>query len=400
MSQGRQSPDADDLFSESRMSFGDHLEELRLHLWRAIGGFGVALVFSFFIGSWVMQFIARPVEIELNRFYDDRVVKVLNNLQDDPNRDENRPTPFIRQTFVRQQLMDALNPDKPAEEVSAYPRPHMEGEKKPQEEDSGIPFVPNLGALIGVGQNPEGGAGGPEGRPPLKEADVVTLWISHKEPLKEVALLQEAQRIVGRRPLLATMNIQEGLVVYFMVCLVTGLVLGSPWIFYQLWTFVAAGLYPHEKRYVHVYGTLSLGLFLGGVLLCEFAVMPKAVQALLWFNEWLGLEPDLRLNEWLSFAIWMPVVFGVSFQTPLIMLFLERIGILTVDTYRGHRKIAWFLMAIFAAVITPSTDPISMCLMWIPMCFLFELGIWMCTLRPRTPDFDIDVPDSEEMVGV
>jgi sec-independent protein translocase protein TatC len=396
MSHGQQTPDPEDLFADTRMSFGDHLEELRTHLWRAIGGFGIAVFVSFFFGSWVLQFIARPVEVSLNRFYDNRVAKVLSDLQQDPNREENRPTEFVQLSFVRKQLIDALNPDKPAEEVSAFPRPHLEGAKTPQGEDSGIPFMPNLGGLFG-GQNPE--AGGPEG-PPIKQSDLVTLWISHKEPLKEVALLQDAQRVVGRRPLLATMNIQEGLVVYFMVCLVCGLVLGSPWIFYQLWAFVAAGLYPHEKRYVHVYGTLSLGLFVGGVILCEFAVMPKAVEALLWFNEWLGLEPDLRLNEWLSFAIWMPVVFGLSFQTPLVMLFLERIGILTVDTYRRHRRIAWFLMAIFAAVITPSTDPISMCLMWVPMCFLFELGIWMCKLKPRQSDFDIDVPDSEEMVEV
>ena len=63
-------------------------------------------------------------------------------------------------------------------------------------------------------------------------------------------------------------------------------------------------------------------------------MIPKAIEALLWFNEWLGIKPDLRFNEWLGFAIMMPIVFGVSFQLPLVMMFLERIGILTVEMYR------------------------------------------------------------------
>ena len=65
------------------------------------------------------------------------------------------------------------------------------------------------------------------------------------------------------------------------VCIVTGLVLGSPWIFWQIWMFVAAGLYPHEKRYVNIYLPFSLFLFLGGVFICQFFVIPKALEALL-----------------------------------------------------------------------------------------------------------------------
>ena len=140
---------------------------------------------------------------------------------------------------------------------------------------------------------------------------------------------------------LSALSVQEALVVYFKVSLVAGLVIASPWVFWQIWSFIAAGLYPHEKKLVHVYLPMSLGLFLGGVLLCQFFVMPQAVAAMLWFNEWLGMSPDLRLNEWLSFAIWMPVVFGISFQTPLVMLFMGKLGIVNVEWFRSKRKIAW-----------------------------------------------------------
>src|SRR5206468_4210814 len=183
-----------------------------------------------------------------------------------------------------------------------------------------------------------------------------------------------------------------------MVC---GIVLGSPWILWQIWSFVAVGLYPHEKRPIYVYLPFSLGLFLSGVLVCQFLVLPKAIEALLWFNEWLDWEPELRLNDWLGFAVWMPVVFGVSFQTPLVMLLLERLGLLSVAGFRRKRRLAWFLMAIFAAVITPSTDYISMLYLWLPMGCLYELGIWLCWYAPRPPDpVDLELTDTGEIIEV
>jgi sec-independent protein translocase protein TatC len=152
-------------------------------------------------------------------------------------------------------------------------------------------------------------------------------------------------------------------------------------VFYHIWAFVAAGLYPNEKKLVHVYLPFSLALFLGGVVICQFAVMPRAVEAMLWFNEWLDLDATLRLEEWLSFALLMPVVFGLSFQTPLVMMFAHKIGVITVDMYREKRRIAWFSMSIFAALITPSVDPVSMLFLWVPMGCLYELGILLCVYQ-------------------
>ena len=69
------------------------------------------------------------------------------------------------------------------------------------------------------------------------------------------------------------------------------------------------------------------------MLLCQFVVLPGAVKALLAFNEWLGFDPDIRLNEWLGLALILPLVFGISFQTPLVMIFLNRIGMFTAQDY-------------------------------------------------------------------
>src|SRR5262249_17990885 len=157
---------------------------------------------------------------------------------------------------------------------------------------------------------------------------------------------------------------------YIKVCLACGFVLGSPWIFMQIWAFVAAGLYAHEKKLVNVYLPISVVLFVAGALVCQFWVIPRALQALLWFNYWLKLEPDIRFNEWLGFAIMLPVLFGLSFQLPMIMLFLERVGIMTADTYVSKWRISFFVIHVFAALVTP-VDAISMESLALAMCGLY-----------------------------
>ena len=177
--------------------------------------------------------------------------------------------------------------------------------------------------------------------------------------------------------------------VYFKVALACGLVVSSPWVFWQIWSFLAAGLYPHEKRSVHVYLPVSLSLFLAGVFLCEFLVIPRAVEWLLWFNEWIDLKPEVRLNEWIGFATLLPVFCGLAFQTPLAMLFLVRIGLIGSDFFRRHRRVAYFVLFVIAA-LGPGGDALSLIYLAVPMCLLYELGIRLCdwAARPAIPDED------------
>jgi sec-independent protein translocase protein TatC len=177
-------------------------------------------------------------------------------------------------------------------------------------------------------------------------------------------------------------------------------VLASPWVFWQLWSFVAAGLYPTEKRLVNYWLPMSLGLFLTGVFLCQFAVIPRSIGALLWFNEWLGIAPDLRLSEWLSLAIWLPVIFGLAFQTPLVMLVLERIGIMSVRTYLSYWRAAVFILAVVTLIIVPTTDVITWFALWLPMVGLYFLGIYLCSLAKKRRPAEFDVSDSDELVEV
>ncbi len=104
---------------------------------------------------------------------------------------------------------------------------------------------------------------------------------------------------------------------------------------------------------------------------------PLTLKFLLQFNVWLNIEPTMRITDWMSFATILPLVFGVAFQTPLIMLFLERIGILTADDFRAKRKLAILVIVAAAAILTPGPDVFSQAALAVPMIALYELGILM-----------------------
>jgi sec-independent protein translocase protein TatC len=320
--------DHDDVFAASRMTFGEHIEDLRAHLWRAIKGLGVALVVGFLIGSYVLEFMTVQVTEQLTVFQQRRIENTWEKLKSDPDLQKlNEPRVVNHEVNIR---------------ALAF---HL-GLPAPKEEWASLP--------------------------------------TRIRPLEEAIQLDQ-DFLALKPPRLVVMSPTEGIVVFMKVCLATAFVLASPWIFFQLWSFVAAGLYPAEKRLIHLFLPFSVILFLAGVALCQFIVIPAAVGYLLEINEWLGFQPDLRLTEWLGFAVFLPLVFGISFQTPLVMLVLQRIGIVPLESFRRKRKLAWFLLAVFAAVITPTPDPINMMFLAVPMGFLYELGIALCRFLPGGP---------------
>ena len=371
-------PDSEDYFSETRMSFGDHLEELRLHLWRAIAGFMVGLVLGLVVGERVLYLIRVPVETELekywDRYYKNKRVEVMAMLR---HHTLEEGQPITMDLRIRKSDWQKLQ------------------NKEVKDKQAPLDIIPQLDPILEKLRIKEWAN---------LQHDKDDSWVDVKaeitNPLEVFSAVKELEPIIGRRASLTTLNAQEGLLVWFKVSMVAGFVIASPWIFYQMWSFIAAGLYPHEKRYVNLFLPISIGLFLAGVALCQLYVIPKAVGAFLWFNEWLQLEPDFRLNEWLGFAILMPLVFGLSFQTPLVMLFMERVGFVSVDSLRRKRGIAWFLLALFSAIVLPSFDIPSMLCLWLPLGVLYELGIVLCVVLPKPPAFDPDLSDSDELIEV
>lgn len=180
-----------------------------------------------------------------------------------------------------------------------------------------------------------------------------------------------------------SLGVTEPFFVWLKAGLLGGLTLAAPFVFYELWAFVAAGLYPHEKKYVHLFLPVSLMLFAAGVLMAFFFVFSPVLEFLFTFNSSLNIAPEIRIGEWLSFAMFLPLGFGVAFQLPLVMLFVNRIGLVSVQTYLAKWRIAIMVIFVLSMFLTPA-DPISMLLLAVPLTGLYFLGIGMCVLMPRT----------------
>jgi sec-independent protein translocase protein TatC len=193
--------------------------------------------------------------------------------------------------------------------------------------------------------------------------------------------IAELHGLISQSQKPVTLKVEEGFMTYLKLSGVAGLLLSSPWIFYQVWMFVAAGLYSHERRYVYVYGGLSLLLFLFGVVFCYYLVFPFVLRFLISFNTSLGLVLQPRLSEWVTFAIMLPLMFGISFQLPLVMLFLERLQVLNTQAYLEYWRFAVLAISFISMIFTPA-DPISMLLMMLPLIGLYFFGIALCRYNP------------------
>jgi sec-independent protein translocase protein TatC len=182
------------------------------------------------------------------------------------------------------------------------------------------------------------------------------------------------------------LNAQEAFMIWMKAAIMTGLFLASPYVFYQIWVFVAAGLYPHEKHYVYLYLPISMALFFGGASLAFVFVFDPVLDFLFTFNRGMNADFDPRIGEWLSFVLILPIGFGISFQLPLVMLFLNRIGVASLDFYIQQWRIAILIICVVSMVLTPA-DPVSMLLMAAPLSLLYVLGILMCKYMParRSP---------------
>jgi sec-independent protein translocase protein TatC len=325
-------PTDQDLFAEEQtmatMSFGEHIEELRVRLILALLGLVVGVIVVFLppldIASHVMRSMEAPAKAALDAFYKQQYDDKVKHAED-----EKAQTPQLHATIPADEFARVLR-----EVFPQLPQPDLTALKEKSID------LPLRFSAAGVIRTIQGGT------------------------------VQIDQSLVSLAPL-------ETLTIFFMVALVSGLVLASPWVFYQVWAFVAAGLYRHEQAYVKKFLPFSLGLFLAGVFLCFFLVLPITLTFLLQFNVYLGVAPTLRLSEWMSFATLLPLIFGLSFQTPLVMLLLERLNIFTIDDFRSKRKFAILIITIAAGVLTPGQDPFSMVLLALPMILLYELGILM-----------------------
>jgi sec-independent protein translocase protein TatC len=165
----------------------------------------------------------------------------------------------------------------------------------------------------------------------------------------------------------------EGLSVRFTVTGYGGLAIAMPLVLWQIWRFVSPGLYDREKRYALPFVLSAFLLFLLGAFLA-YLTMPNALDFL---NDIGGpdMVADYRPGPYIRLVSYMMLAFGVGFEFPILLLFLQLAGILEPDTLRRGRRYAIVLICVLVAVITPSGDPISMLALSLPMVLFYEVSI-------------------------
>ncbi len=183
---------------------------------------------------------------------------------------------------------------------------------------------------------------------------------------------------------LAVLTATGGLTAYLKVSLLAGLILAAPWIVYQFWMFVSAGLYQREKRYVHLAVPFSAVLFMGGALFFLAIIAPPSLYFLISFSKWLGVQGVITLQSHISFMVSLAVVTGLGFQTPLVILILAKMRLVSHTSLRRYRKHVIIAILAMAAIFTPP-DIFTQLALGIPMYLLYELSIVLVRVFVRTP---------------
>ena len=173
-------------------------------------------------------------------------------------------------------------------------------------------------------------------------------------------------------------SVAEAFFTYMKVAFIAGLILTSPFILYQVWAFVAPGLYQKEKRYVVPFVLGGSLFFAMGVLFGYFVAIPIGFKFLLGFATDL-IKPMPSMKEYLSFSIKFLLAFGIVFEFPVVLVLLAKMGVIDAKMLARRRKYAILLIFIFAAVMTPP-DLISQALMALPLMALYELSILLSRL--------------------
>lgn len=180
-------------------------------------------------------------------------------------------------------------------------------------------------------------------------------------------------------------DLTEFIGVWFRICLMGGLVIAMPYLVYQLFAYVAPAFTPKEKRYVFSILPAVIVMFLFGLAFAYFVALPPAVGFLYEFGSDVA-APQIRIANYINIITRLLVAVGISFETPIIIMFLARMGLVTPQWLAGKRKIWLVLAFVVAAMITPTFDPINQTIIAAPLIVLFELSIWLSKLvyRKRT----------------
>ena len=185
---------------------------------------------------------------------------------------------------------------------------------------------------------------------------------------------------IGGMQNLHVIEVTESMAVYMRLALMIGLIIALPWVVYQLFKFISKGLKPKERKSIYWAIPFAVLLFLTGVAFAYYVMLPASLS---FFQELLDVTTSLRLNSYISYLTNLLFWIGVSFELPLVFFVLAKAGIVNHKMLIKGWRFALIAIAVLAAVITPTGDPINMLIFMLPLSVLYLLSILLSALAQK-----------------
>ncbi len=330
--------------------FLEHLEDLRVVITRVVVTLIISMVICFTFNKQLMEFFRRPVDQVL-----------LDQIKATLPEDAPRKLTAERWGEARKIEQAAMNLSSEQREVFYQSLA-----------DPGLVFHAKSASVLRAALL----------LPEKKRSPFVNSLNENEEFKHQVeALLRTKPKtdvdVNGNLRMMSALKPTEGFMLSMKLSFVAGIVVSFPLLLFFILQFVLPGLHAHEKRVMWPAMAVGFGLFLTGTAFAYFMVLPRA---LLFFAEWsggMGISNDWRIGEYISFATQFTLLFGLSFELPVVVMVFVKLGLLTYDTMSRTRSYAILGIFVTAAVLTPTPDAFTLILMALPMIFLYEICIWL-----------------------
>lgn len=337
---------------ESEKPFLDHLEDLRIMITRVLITLAVSMGVCFLFQDDLMAILRRPVE----------EVRVLHQAKKIPDKSELAQPLSVERWEQAKTVEHAALALDPTEREVFYHSLH---------DDTLLFHAKSVAVLRSVLALPE------KDRP----AYLAALPMDAALKRQVTALLKSGPDTEvesrGDQQFMSALRPTETFMLSMKLTFFAGIVVAFPLLLYFLLQFILPGLHSHEKRVLWPSLAIGFGLFLGGVLFAYYLILPRALGFFFEWGDSLGVRNDWRIGEYISFATQFTLLFGLSFELPVVVMVMVKLGLLGYATMKKTRNYAIVAIFIIAAVLTPTPDILTQCLMAGPMIILYEACIWL-----------------------
>lgn len=378
----RFSSPTDDI-DERRLSLGEHLEELRKHVFRAVGFFIVAFAISLCIQEPLMRVATWPHVKTMADLKKEVAMKTAGKTISWTYANQATDTLENAEGLEREMRAVTRNATMLKDELDQHPEERLASLEKRR-----TTLQTRAAALRAEQESLHGHPDAEKFARLEKERVALAAEVEQftADIRATVAPLSESGDVHIPKLELIQLGYTEGFMAYLRVAMVFACFVASPLIGREMWKFVAAGLHRHEKKYVRWFAPLTFIAFIIGACFGYFILIPAGLKFLATYGD-ENIAGQFSLSAYLSLFLQFTLVVGLIFELPLIMNFIVLIGFMTPEKFAAFRRY-WVLVAfILGAVLAPAGDPISLCLCATPLLVLYEVGIvtsrWVRDRRAR-----------------